>query len=46
MNNGILFRADIHRLFEAGYVTAPAEDHFDGLAWCRPFDSEEPGLET
>ncbi len=28
MNNGILFRADIHRLFDSGYVTVTPDLHF------------------
>jgi putative restriction endonuclease len=29
INNGILFRVDIHRLFEAGYVTVTPDHHFE-----------------
>ncbi len=28
VNNGILFRADIHRLFDSGYVTVTPDLHF------------------
>jgi putative restriction endonuclease len=29
INNGILFRADIHKLFDAGYVTVTPDYHFE-----------------
>lgn len=29
INNGILFRADIHKLFDAGYVTVTPDLHFE-----------------
>lgn len=29
INNGILFRADIHRLFDTGYVTVTPDHHFE-----------------
>ena len=29
INNGILFRADIHKLFDAGYVTVTPEHRFE-----------------
>jgi len=29
VNNGILFRSDIHKLFDAGYVTISSDHHFE-----------------
>jgi predicted restriction endonuclease len=29
LNNGILFRADMHKLFDAGYVTVTPDRHFE-----------------
>jgi putative restriction endonuclease len=29
LTNGILFRADIHKLFDAGYVTVTPDHHFE-----------------
>jgi hypothetical protein len=29
INNGILFRADIHQLFDSGYVTVTQDHHFE-----------------
>ena len=29
MSNGILFRADVHKLFDAGYVTVTPDYHFE-----------------